>query len=79
MFRFANPIFLILLAILPAMLWHYWRGNRRTAGKLRYSDIGLLRRLGTTTRQRLRHLLFVMRVLAVTALVLALARPRRIC
>lgn len=76
MFRFANPIFLILLAILPVMLWHYWRGNRRNSGKLRYSDIGLLRRLGTTTRQRLRHLLFLLRMLAVTALVVALARPQ---
>ena len=76
MYRFADPLYLILLLILPAMVWWYVRGLRGRGAKIRYSDVGLLKNLTPTLRQRLRHGVFVLRVLAVAAFILALARPQ---
>ena len=76
MYRFADPIYLILLFVLPALIFWYFKGMRRSSGKMRYSDIGLLKRLGTTPKQRLRHVLFLFRLSALALLLLALARPQ---
>jgi Ca-activated chloride channel family protein len=76
MFRFADPLYLLGLLILPLMIYWYLRGAKRQSGKIKYSDIGLLKQLKPSVKQRLRHLLFGMRVLAIGVLVLALARPQ---
>jgi len=76
MYRFADPLYLLLLLILPFMVWWYVRGLKGRGAKIRYSDVGLLKNLQPTLRQRLRHGLFLMRLLAVTLLILALARPQ---
>jgi Ca-activated chloride channel homolog len=76
MFRFADPLYLLGLLILPLMVYWYLRGAKRQSGKIKYSDIGLLKQLKPSVKQRLRHLLFGMRVLAIGVLVLALARPQ---
>jgi len=76
MYRFANPEYLLLLLILPAMVFWYIKGMRHVSGKMRYSDIGILKRLGSSTKQRLRHSLLLLRLLALTVLIFALARPQ---
>ncbi len=76
MYRFANPAYLLLLLILPAMVFWYLKGMRRISGKMRYSDIGILKRLGSSAKQRLRHSLLLLRILGLTFLILALARPQ---
>ena len=76
MYRFADPLYLLLLLILPLMVWWYIRGLKGRSAKIRYSDVGLLKDLQPTLRQRLRHGLFLLRLLAVTLLILALARPQ---
>ncbi len=76
MYRFADPLYLLLLLILPFMVWWYVRGLKGRGAKIRYSDVGLLKELQPTLRQKLRHGLFLMRLLAVTLLILALARPQ---
>ncbi len=75
-YRFADPTYLILLLILPLMAWWYIRGLRSRSGKLKYSDIGLLKQIQPSAKQKMRHGLFVLRLLAVTLLILALARPQ---
>jgi len=76
MFRFADPLYLLLLLILPALIYWYWRVNRRTSGKIRYSDIGILKQLSPSLKQRLQHSLFIGRIVAIALLILALARPQ---
>ena len=76
MFRFADPYYLLALLVLPVMIYWYLRGGKRQSGKIKYSDIGLLKQIKPSFKQRLRHLLFVIRLLAITALILALARPQ---
>ena len=76
MFRFADPYYLLAFLIIPAMVYWYFRGARRQSGKIKYSDIGLLKQIKPSLKQRLRHLLFVLRILAFSVLILALARPQ---
>ena len=76
MFRFADPYYLLALLLIPVLIYWYLRGAKRQSGKIKYSDIGLLKQIKPSFKQRMRHGLFALRVLAVTALILALARPQ---
>ena len=76
MFRFADPIYLLALLVIPVLIYWYLRAAKRQSGKIKYSDIGLLKQIKPSFKQHLRHLLFVMRILAFISLILALARPQ---
>ncbi len=76
MFRFADPYYLLLLLVLPLMVWWHFRGRVRASGKIIYSDVSLLKKIKPSLKQRLRPLLFGLRVLAVTVIIFALARPQ---
>jgi len=74
MFRFADPAYLLILLILPVLIYWYWRGKRAGGARLRYSDTGLFKGVGRTAKQRLRPLLFLLRLLALSLMIIALAR-----
>jgi len=76
--RFANPEFLILLVILPVMIYWYLKRRRspKSSATLRYSNLGVVKQSKSTTMKQLRHVLFVLRVLAAGLLVIVLARPQ---
>jgi Ca-activated chloride channel family protein len=76
MFRFADPYYLLLWLVLPPMVWWYFRGRARATGKIIYSDVSLLKKIRPSLKQRLRPSLFGLRLLAVTAIIIALARPQ---
>ena len=75
-YRFADVQFLLLLLLLPALA--YWYVARRTerSGALRYSDVGPLRRSDVRRTGRYRYALLTLRVIALAALIVALARPQ---
>jgi Ca-activated chloride channel family protein len=75
MFEFRDPLYLILLILLPVVVFWYIKGQRRTA-RLKYSDVNLVKRLSKSLKQRLMPLLLLLRLLTITAFVLALARPQ---
>ncbi|MBT8185880.1 MAG: VWA domain-containing protein [Eudoraea sp.] len=72
--EFANPQFFWLLLLLPlALLWYIFKRKEETAS-LKISSI-----TGFTTQQflpKLKPLLFAMRILALTAIIVAMARPQ---
>jgi len=76
MFRFADPWYLAAFILIPVMVYWYIRIYHKGTGKLKYSDISLLKGIGQSLKQRLRHSLFLLRLLAFILLVLALARPQ---
>jgi len=76
MYRFADPWYLTALLLVPFLVYWYIRLYNKGTGKIKYSDIGLLKGIGRSLKQRMRHLLFVLRILAFGLLVLALARPQ---
>jgi len=77
MIGFHSPYWLLLIPVLiPLLLWHYLARGRRAVGRLRYSDISRLQAAGPGVMATLRHGLFLLRLLAVTLVAIALARPQ---
>ncbi len=76
MFRFANPEFLLLLLLIPALLYWYIKRSRRAQGTLRYSNLGIVKSVKASPLKRYRHSLFALRVLVITLLIIAFARPQ---
>ena len=78
-YRFADPAYILLLAVVPLLAYWYVvfvvRG-RRPPGSLRYSSLAMIKRADQRRSGRYRHVLFGLRVLALTALIVALARPQ---
>ena len=73
---FAHPWLLLLLIIIPLMIaWYLWKYHKQKPA-LQFSNISLFRGTRKTFRQRTRPILFALRLVAVAAIVLALARPQ---
>ena len=72
LFRFETPAALWLLLVLPA--WWLWR-RRHAPGAIVFSRTGVLAK-GPRAGQLIARTIFVLRNVAIVALILALARPR---
>lgn len=73
---FANPGLLWLLTgIIPLTVWYILKNNKQEP-ELKMSGLRPFRNQKPSLRVRLRHLLFVMRMLAVALMIFALARPQ---
>ncbi len=75
-FEFGDPAFLWLLLAVPALAWWYFRRRQRRGGSLVYSDLAAVRRADIRGGGRWRHVLPVLRLVAIAALIVAFARPR---
>lgn len=65
--------FLVLIPLLTA--WYIWQGRKKHAA-ITYSSLKSFEKIPATLRERLRHLPFVLRMLALGFLIVALARPQ---
>ena len=72
---FAYPVFFVLLAIVPLMVFGYLHKKGPGQGAILVSTVSGFRGAGSW-KNTFRHLPFVLRLLAVAALVAALARPQ---
>ena len=71
---FGQPWFLLLLAVVPILIWWYAIKNNQRQGSIIISDVsatGL-----SSWRTSLRHLPFVLRLLAIVFTIVAIARPQ---
>ena len=73
---FAHPWAFLLLLLIPLMLWWQVRMKRRAHPALRLSTATGLSHIRPTLRLQLRPLSSVLRVLAMVALIVAIARPQ---
>jgi len=74
--QFAHPDYLyLLLLIIPAAGWYIYRRNRVHAD-IRVSEIAPFRKISQGPRVFLRHVPFVLRMLALALLIIVLARPQ---
>ncbi len=75
--KFAEPWFLYLLIIVPVIIAFYIFKQQKVTASIRMPGIHSFAQAGTTFRHYLRHIMFGARVLAVTILIIILARPQR--
>jgi Ca-activated chloride channel family protein len=76
MFRFANPEFLLLFLIIPALIYWYIRQQQSSSGTLRYSNLGIVKSVKKSPLKKYRHVLFVLRVVVIILLIVSFARPQ---
>lgn len=74
--QFAQPWAFLLLLLIPAMLIWQWQTRRRASPALRLTTISGLAHIKPSLRARMRPLLTVLRVIAMAAIIIALARPQ---
>jgi len=76
--EFANPLFLYLLLVVPAMIIFYVLKQRKANPSLNVPGLEPFSESMPTFRVYLRHILFGARVIAVTLLIVILARPQSV-
>jgi Ca-activated chloride channel family protein len=74
---FAEPLFLYLLIIIPAMVAFYIMKQQKVTASMRMPGLLSFSQSGTTFRHYLRHVLFALRTVAIGLLIIALARPQK--
>jgi Ca-activated chloride channel family protein len=73
---FAYPWVLYFLLIIPLMIaWYFFKGMK-TQSSVTYSCINIFKDVPATFRERLRHIPFAVRLIAIGLLIVALARPQ---
>lgn len=76
MLVFAKPLYFILMVIPLAMIVWYLFRQRRAEATIQFSTTQGIDKIKPGLKVRLRHLPFVLQVLAIMALIAALARPQ---
>ncbi len=76
MAHFANPWFLLFLALIPLLVWRYLRRRRQGEGSLRFGSTLALEGVRPSWTVRMRHVLFTMKMVALALVVTAMARPQ---
>jgi len=73
---FANPDFLYLLLAIPALVAFYIFKQHRASAALRLPGLQQFNKTGSAFRNYLRHSLYVIRMIALTLMIIVLARPQ---
>jgi Ca-activated chloride channel family protein len=73
---FADPYFLLLFIVVPVLAYVYYRKHWIQTGAVRFSSVTVLNRLRPSPKQQLRHILFILRLAALTLAIIAFARPQ---
>jgi len=76
--QWGNPFYLWLLLLVPAAAAGVWWRRRTLVAEIRFSSLRTLIRGPKVLRERLRAAPFVLRLLAIAALIVGLARPQSV-
>ncbi|MFH1854642.1 MAG: VWA domain-containing protein [Candidatus Omnitrophota bacterium] len=74
--RFANPLFLVLLSVIPLFVWDYFRRSLAKDSGIVFSDISVFKGIRPGFRARYRHASMILRMTVLFILILAMARPQ---
>lgn len=73
-----SPELLYLLLLIPLLITWYIFRERKSHPELRFSGLQAFKSLGISSKVVLRHSMFVLRMLALTLLIIALAGPQSV-
>jgi Ca-activated chloride channel family protein len=75
---FANKeYFWLFLLLIPAIGWYVWR-LKKSVASMNLSSLNALKNIGKPGRYYLRHVLFGLRIIVLSGLIIILARPQSI-
>lgn len=74
--QFAEKHWFWLFLVIPVMIAWYLYKLKTYEGEINYSSFNLLTGIKSSLRAKFRHLLFVLRLLCISLLILAIARPQ---
>ena len=74
--HFAQPYFLYLLFIIPLLITWYWFKYKKNNAEIQISSINSFKTSSKTFRQKLYHVPFILRIMAIILLIIAIARPQ---
>ncbi len=74
---FADPIYLWLLLLIPAMIAWYIIRQQKTSSSLKMPESAAFDNSGISFRHWLRHVLFALRTIAICFLIIVVARPQK--
>lgn len=74
--RFANPLILWALALIPVIAYVHLRLDRRKRGTLRFSDVTHLKHAPRSLGMRLRAVVPLLRLVVLALVIVGLARPQ---
>jgi Ca-activated chloride channel homolog len=74
--HFQNPAYLIGLLVIPFLAWDYFRKNQKRTASIRFPSLAIIKRVPVSMAYRARHILLVLRLLAIGILCFAMARPQ---
>ena len=72
----ANPEYFWLLLVIPLLIAWYWFRHKNSNPEVRFSGLRVFSDMPGSPKTWLIHSLFVLRILAITLLIVALARPQ---
>jgi len=73
---FKYPFVLYFLALVPLMIFWYWKKNRKISPSISYSALNIFDGIKPTLREKLVHVPVILRAAALTLFIIALARPQ---
>ncbi|MBU0475450.1 MAG: VWA domain-containing protein [Bacteroidetes bacterium] len=73
---FKYSFVLYFLSIIPVMIFWYWKRNKKLTPDITFSSLKIFSEIKPTIKERLIHLPFILRTIAVGFLIIALARPQ---
>ena len=73
---FKYSFVLYFLSVIPAMVFWYWKRNKKQTADITFSSFKIFDTIKPTLKERLIHLPFVLRTITVALLIIALARPQ---
>jgi Ca-activated chloride channel homolog len=74
--RFADPQLLALSFLIPLLIYYFMTMRGRRSGTILYSDISILQKVRPSKSLKFRHVLKVLRILALAVLIVTIARPQ---
>ncbi len=74
--RFANPLFLLMLLVIPVLVWFYIKREGKKKASIRFSSLDIINKVKPAEAGIVKHLFVIMRMLVIVLLILAFARPQ---
>lgn len=73
---FAYPIVLYFLLAIPLLVFWYIRKYKKNTPDITFSSLSVFKGMKPSLKERLKHLPFILRMIALTLLLIALSRPQ---